>query len=350
MTDPIDNVTEMLFERGVLVDLHIGRPTFQRKLRQSDLLIEGLDEHVLYLGHKKLLPKEALEKLITLDGKARTALADKSLAFPISGARFVRRETLSDVLRSLHEVRVEWQAAITALVTQYPEFKTKQLEQLRKQAEKLVATELQKYQAGTDVYVEKAAQLGLWLEQQGAANLAMYPPAEELFGLFPLHWRMFKVQAAGVSEMDEVAHEQFKMAQEQLKGDLRKWVKQAGAEMHKALGEAALNAKNLLEKNGKLDPRSLRPLFNAFETFNAVDFTGTSDFHTVIEQIKQRFGVRNLAGNMDYEQTSAAVQGSVESFKELLTSVSNLAEEEIAAKAGMVALSKAGEFSRVIEL
>lgn len=350
MADPIDKVTEMLFERGTLVDLHIGRPTFQRKLRQNDLLIEGLDEHVLKFGHKKLLPKEALEKLITLDGKARTALADKSLSFPVSGARFVRRESLPGVLQSLHAIRVEWQAAISALVEQYPEFKTKQIEQLHKQAEKLIATELQKYTPGSAVFIEKEAKLALWLEQQDHANTEMYPPAEELFGLFPLHWRMFKVQASGVTEMDELAHEQFQMAQEQLKEDLRRWVKQAGAEMHKTLGEAALNAKNLLVKNGKLDPRSLRPLFNAFETFNAVDFTGTSDFRTVIEQIKQRFGVTDLFGNVDYEQTSAAVQSSIAAFTELISSVSNLAEEEVASKAGIKALSKAGEFSRVIEL
>jgi hypothetical protein len=347
----LDNVTEMIFERGTLVDIHVGKPTFQRRLRQNDLLIEGLNEDVLHLGHKKLLPKKALEDLNTLEGRARNGLASRSLTFPVSGARFVRREALSEVLASLQSIKVQWQSKVEELVQEYPALKAKQLEEFEKQAKALVKTELEKIAtASEDIKAARKARYELWLEQQKTTNLNLYPAVNTLASLFPFTWRMFKVSAVGMNETNELEHQQFMAAQNQLKADLQLWVRSATAEMHRTLGEAALNAKQLLEKNGKLDPRNLRPLFNAFDTFSSVDFTGASSFHQVIEQIKNRFGARDLAGNIDYEQTSLSVASSTAAFNELLTSVANLAELEVAEKAGVATITKVGEFSRVLEL
>lgn len=333
------------------MDLFIGKPTFQRKLRPNDVLLEGIDESVLYLGHKKLLPRKALEDLVTLEGRARRALADRSLEFPISGARFVQYTALADVLRILQALKGEWDTAVSELIRDYPDLRTEQLSHLDQQAETLVRNELAKLPGEERALKQK--ELDHWLEIQKNLNRSLYPRTEDLQGMFHFQWRLFRISAMQtVEEMSGIKQEELIQARDALQRDLQRWVRQASIEMHRTLGEAALNAKNLLEKNGKLNPRNLKPLFDAFETFRAIDFTGSSTFQDVITRIRTQFGVVSTNGAVDFEQTAANVNdvNSLEGFRQLLNQVSDLAQDNVAEEAGIAALSQAGGFRRLVEV
>lgn len=342
---------DLLFNRGTLMDLFIGKPTFQKKLRPNDVLLEGIDESVLYLGHKKLLPRKALEELVTIEGKARRALADRSLEFPISGARFVQYSSLAEVIRSLQDLKLEWDSAVASLIHDYPDLRNEQLFQLDQQAETLVRNELTKL-PGTE-RATKEKELTDWLVIQKNINRSLYPKTEDLSGMFKFAWRMFRISAmTGMEEVNGIQQEELIQAREAIQRELQRWVRQAAAEMHKVLGEAALNASNLLEKNGKLTPRNLKPLFDAFETFKAVDFTGSSTFQEVITQIRTRFGVVGTDGSVDFEQTASMVndRNAMDGFRSLLSQVSELAQDDVADSAGVKAVSHIGEYKRLIEI
>lgn len=346
-----DQVAEALFDRGTLMDLYIGKPTFQKKLKPNDVLLEGIDEDVLYLGHKKLLPPKATENLVKLEGQARTALASRSLPFPLSGARFVYYQALPGVLKRLQALKAQWDAAVDTLVQEYPALKEQQLVELDKQAQTLYQVEIKKI-SGIDRDAAEA-KLDSWLANQRQINRGLYPVVEKVKEMFHFDWRVFKINALeGTEEMSTLEQEDLQNAQQQLKNDLQKWVQQASVEMHKTLGEAAANAARLLEKNEKLDPRNLKPLFEAFETFKAIDFTGSSNFHSVIEGIKQRFGRMKPDGTFDMEITSQSLkdnpQGQQE-FKSLLTSLGRLATDEVAEKAGIDSISTSG-LKRLVEV
>lgn len=356
MAQETEQVVELLFNRGTLMDLYIGKPTFQRKLRPNDVLLEGIDESVLYLGHKKLLPKKAMEKLITLEGQGRTALANRSIPFPLSGARFVYYNALKDVLTSLSVVKEEWNRAVEELHEEYPRLKEEQLSQLEHQAQRLYNQEMEKLYGlapTTPEFIEKKNRLDSWLEQQKSINRSLYPSVEEVKGLFHFDWRMFKVSGlTGGEVMSTLDTQELLRAQQQVRQDLEQWVRQASVEMHKTLGEAAANAKRLLEKNDKLNPRNIKPLFDAFETFKAIDFTGSSTFQATIDRIKSTFGRKRPDGTVDMELTNDAIHGShhgLTEFKALLGSLSTLAVDDVAEQAGIRALS-AGEFRRVVEV
>jgi hypothetical protein len=347
---PEEQIAEALFDRGILMDLYIGRPTFQKKLKADDVLLEGIDENVLYLGHKKLLPHVATEKLVKLEGQARTALAGRSIPFPISGARFVYYQALPGVLKKLKELKDAWNGAVEDLLKEYPALKEQQLVELDKQAQALYQSEL------TKVGVNRAtreAELNEWLAAQRQINRELYPDVSKVRDTFHFDWRIFKTNAPqGNEEMSTLEQEDLLKAQKQIKEDLQKWVQAASAEMHKTLGQAAANAAKLLEKNNKLDTRNLKPLFEAFENFKAVDFTGASSFHQVVENIKQRFGQKRPDGSYDMELTSKSLKdnpnGQVE-FKKLLEGLSGLAVDEVAEKAGILAI-EVGGFKRMVEL
>ena len=346
-----DEIAEALFDRGTLMDLYIGKPTFQKKLRPNDVLLEDIDENVLYLGHKKLLPPKATEQLVKLEGQARTALASRSLPFPLSGARFVYYQALPPVMARLRQVQEQWDIAVNELVKEYPNLKEQQLVELDKQAQALHQAELQKVSGIDRAAIE--AKLGEWLQQQRAINRELYPPVEKVKEMFHFSWRMFKISALeGVEEMSTLEQADLQNAQQQLKEDLQKWVQQASVEMHKTLGEAAANAAKLLQKNDKLDPRNLKPLFEAFETFKAIDFTGASSFHSAVESIKARFGRKRPDGTYDMELTSADLKNNpqgMQEFKGLLDNLGKLATDEVAEQAGIATIN-IGVFKRLVEI
>lgn len=346
--------TEILFNRGTLLDLYIGRPTFQRKLRPSSLLLaDVIDETALQLGNKRLMPKKALERHVTLEGKARTALADRSLEFPISGARFVTYNALPGLLRRLQDLKGQWQAATDTFVKDYHELRDQQLIVLDDQTEMLMRKQLE--MIPKEEVASRSTELLEWQDAERAATRELYPPAHEIPSSFRFSWRMFKVSAleggagtAGILDPDEL-----EQAQRQMRADLQQWVSTAIVEAHKALGETAKQARELFEKQNKLNPKNLRPLFEAFETFNAIDFTGRSDWRKQIEEAKSKFIQRDAEGNIDMEKTASAINSThhaSDEFKKLLSSIGTLAVEQTAQAAGLASLTKVGEFKRLIEV
>jgi hypothetical protein len=343
---------DILFDKGTLMDLYIGRWAGIKKMRPHELLLDQIDEEAFYLGHKKLLPKEAMEKLVTLEGKARTALSKRSIDFPVGGARFVYYKALPEVIALLNELKKEWETAVEDLVQEYPALKEKQLTLLDKQIDVIAKEELKKAenQEEHETLYEK---LESWKVEQKAVNRQLYPTADVLKTKFPFDWRMFKISALqGIEQMSTLQAEDLLAAQNKLREDLQKWVKEAATAMHLALGEAAARAKDMLEKQGKLNPKNLKPLFEAFETFKAIDFTGQSNFQTVIDDIKSKYGVKKNE-KIDYELTAGSLNYDDQAKKELsslLSSLGKLAAEDAAELAGLEAIGKVGEFKRFVDL
>lgn len=341
-------LTEELFARGALMGLHIGRWTAVKKMSANDMLMKEVDTDAIYLGHKKLLPKKATEKLVELEGKARVALSSRSMEFPIAGARFVTYSAMAGIVSHLQQIKVQWEQEVNELATQYPALRATQLALLETQARAFTNEELKKVPYGTDEYKSKHAELEVWMKNQKALNEGYYPTEQQLRAKFSFTWRLFQISAlTGINELDaaEVA-----AAQDRLRADLNEWVRAAAASMHQTLGEAAANAKNLLEKNGKLTPRNLKPLFESFESFLSVDFTGKSTFRDTIETIKSKFLNKNPDGTYNLEAMADGLDDvhSKAEFDGLLSRMSTLAVESTAAEAGVSSLQE--EFGRVLDL
>lgn len=344
MSEVQNNLTNTLFKHGTLFDLDVGRWAGIKQMNEDDLLLKEVDKEVVYLGHKKLVPKEAMQRLVRLEGAARAAVNRRSIEFPIPGIRFVPLSALPDLIEELEETRVQFESAVTVFINGYQDMKERQLRKLAEQATSLAFLEVQKLPR--DQWDQKAKELNEWVKLQKLKNESFYPPVDKIRQKFRLGWRLFKLSEH--SELDALDSERSRLlaaGQKQLQDDMGKWVRDATAALHKTLGESAKNAKELLEKHGKLSPRSLAPLFQAFETFKAMDFTGSSQFRETISKLEDQFS-RKEDGSIDYVATA----DSSSNMKALLETIADLAVDEIADKAGLVAIQKSGEFSRVVEI
>jgi hypothetical protein len=342
-----EGLTRALFDRGTLVHLYVGRWTGNKKMHERDLLIDTVDPSTMYIGHKKLLPKAAQEKLQWLEGQARSFLSGRSLPFPIGGARFAYFKALPEILVRFKQYKLEWDAAVNELVEGYPRFMEEQLRKLDEQAHALAEAELEK----TAVEKRRDRRLALreWEEAQSRQNRELYPVVTELRARFTFEWRMFRVGTVEGDQLRFLDADEIRNERNRLSQDLNRWVTEATSQMHQELGAAAAQAKRLLEENGKLNPKNLKPLFDAFETFQAVNFAGNSQFQAIIEQVRGRYLVRDGGGNNDYRMSAESVNGSTAEMKKLLTTLSTLAVDDVAKEAGLQVV-RTGEFQRYIEL
>ena len=88
-----NNLLPVLTREGVLIKVSIHFWRGCKKLKPEDIGLDGsnLSERLISLGHKRLLPREALERLTLLEGRAH-ALIDAT-TFPFDDAS--RSEMLS---------------------------------------------------------------------------------------------------------------------------------------------------------------------------------------------------------------------------------------------------------------
>ena len=340
-----EHVINALWSQGVLFELTVNKSQFQKKNRPQDTgLDEDLDPGVMTPGSKKLLPPHAIKRLSNIEANARAILRNRSMEFPLSGARFVYYRTLGTLTAALEEIKKEWDAAVLDITANYEALKKEQIAALDAQALKI---------AGSTLKNASESDRQAWLEEQYLYNKSIFPPLDEVKDRFGFGWRMYKVNAVdGLSTMGAVEQEAVLEAQKKLQQEMKAWVKEASAALHKKLGEAAAHTAEMLKKQGKLNPKNLKPLFDAFEEFKAVDFTGSSDFRDKIDKITKGFLVTK-DGQADMATTAASVnntEAGMAAFKQVLGEISALAVDAVAEEAGMKSLTKVGEFKRMVEI
>lgn len=345
-----ENIEDVLFKQGILFDLDIGRWAAHKKLDKDDLFLQQINPNAFHLGHKKLMPKESIEKIQKIESAARSALMVCSADFPIAGARFVRYPVLENLQNKLLDLKGKYHEEVEQFLKNYPELRMKQMEVLNEQADILADDRLARLESvnlDADKKTEAIDAINDWRERQYKKNMDAFPSEEKLQEKFRFEWRLFKVSAA--DSLTTVSPEQALEAHKKLQGDLQEWIQETAVLMHKALGEAAAHANELLKKQGKLNPKNLKPLFDAFETFKALDF-GKSDITTVLDELKQKYAFLS-DGKIDFDKSATGInstESAKEGLKSVLDSLSQLAIEEIAEEQGQKAVSNLAQYGRVV--
>jgi len=350
MANESGSLENVIFQHGTLFDLDIGRWAAQKRMRANDLLMDGHAVDAFKMGHKRLLPEKADQPIKEIESRARSYLMNRSTPFPIGGGRFVARHILPEVLERLREMQGDYARAVGELVENYDHLREHQIAVLdnaeyRVSVEKVNAT-------APDQREAVQQELAGWLQQKYAEHRSAYPTRDDLRSRFRFEWRMFNIEpSSGIQGATTEQQEEMIRARESLRQEMNEWVRQATAEMHRTLGEAAMNAHDLLVRNGKLNPKNLKPLFEAFEAFRAMDFTGASEFQAVVDRARAAF-VMNPDGTVDYKHSSEefADEAHRDSFRNLLTEMGRLSQEAVAEEAGIKAIQRSGSFARVVDI
>src|SRR5512137_1006879 len=116
-----NHLLDALTREGVLINVSVRYWRATRKLNPEDLGLDpdNVTERLISLGHKKLLPREALERFALVEGRAHTLIEASTFPFLNGLGHFLPNTKLEEVTRRLKELEVEFEVARQSFLNQY---------------------------------------------------------------------------------------------------------------------------------------------------------------------------------------------------------------------------------------
>jgi len=135
-----NNLLSVLTREGVLLKVSISFWRGCKKLMPEDIGLdpENVSDRLISLGHKRLLPKEAVAKLSLIEGRAHALVEANTFPFLNGVAHFLPNARLNEVLTKLKELETEFWEAKQEFIQKYAELRDSAAEEWRTMAEKLV--------------------------------------------------------------------------------------------------------------------------------------------------------------------------------------------------------------------
>ena len=111
---------EALTREGVLISASVRYPRFTKRLKPEDLGLadDEVNQRLISLGHKKLLPRDALASLSLVESRVHALVERSSFAF-LGVARFLPNAKLDDVQQGLEALNMEFNAARRVFLDEY---------------------------------------------------------------------------------------------------------------------------------------------------------------------------------------------------------------------------------------
>jgi hypothetical protein len=136
---PNDSLLNVLTREGVLISVSVRYWRGSKKLKAEDLGLnpDDVSDRLISLGHKRLLPKDALSDLALVEGRAHAFIEANTFPFLNGLAHFVPNPKLEEVTNKLHQLETEFWQAKEKFLNGYREHREAAVEEWRAMAKKL---------------------------------------------------------------------------------------------------------------------------------------------------------------------------------------------------------------------
>jgi hypothetical protein len=139
MNEPHPDLLHLLTREGVLIHVSVRYPRFHKKLKPADLGLapDQVSERFMSLGHKRLLPREALAHLALVESRTH-ALVDQS-SFPFLGGigHFLPNGKLEITQSKLEDLRRDFEQARDRFLAEYGQHRREALDEWRQLARQI---------------------------------------------------------------------------------------------------------------------------------------------------------------------------------------------------------------------
>ena len=134
-----NQLMDVLTREGVLINVSVRYWRAAKKLKPEDLGLDPDDvtERLISLGHKKLLPREALATFALIEGRAHALVEAGTFPFLNGIARFLPNSKLAEVTHKLEALEQEFTAAKGEFCERYGRLRSDALREWHAAAGKL---------------------------------------------------------------------------------------------------------------------------------------------------------------------------------------------------------------------
>jgi hypothetical protein len=302
---------------GVLVSASVRYPRFTKRLKPEDLGLESDDvnERLISLGHKKLLPRDALAGLALVESRVHALVERSSFAFLGGLARFLPNSKLDDVQQGLEGLKEEFEAARQKFLDEYAGHRIEALAEWEQSASQLAA----------DPVTFMAAIRGA------------FPDAIEVGAKFGFDVHLFQVRAperVTAQLVKFVDQQQFIQARNkaardaalQMKASVETFVRDAVATMREQTATLCQEMLGAMQ-DGKMGvhQKTLNRLVNFIDEFKKLNFAGDGEMERLLDEARTQLLSKTAEEYRDDKLARVRLQDGI---RQLADAAMNLAKED----------------------
>ncbi|MBI3852723.1 MAG: hypothetical protein HY298_20915 [Verrucomicrobia bacterium] len=298
-----NQLLDVLTREGVLMNVSVRYWRATKKLNAEDL---GLDpdkvtDRLISLGHKKLLPKEALEGFALVESRAHALVEASTFPFLKGLSRFLPNPKLPEVLDKINRLAGEFARAKADFLARYAE--------MRQQA--------------SAEWLAAARQLVSDPERLVAAIEASFPEPARMEKFFEFSTQLFQIRvpegldlalvsAGEQQEIIRVREQAAQAAASQIHREVEAFVADCVGSLR---AQTAQLCEEMLEsmRSGKtgLHQKTLNRLVRFIDEFKQLNFAGDRQMEAELERVRQEFLQRTAADYRDSESARARLQAGL---------------------------------------
>jgi hypothetical protein len=320
---------DVLTREGVLINVSVRYWRGCKKLRPEDLGLNAQDvsDRLISLGHKRLLPKNAIADLSLIEGRAHALIEANTFPFLNGLGHFLPNPKLDEVTSALRELETEFWQAKESFVAHYAGSREDALREWRAAAEKLVADPERLVGA-------IAGAFPVSLEKHFGFDVALFQIA------VPEQIHADLVTFAEQREVIEARQKAAQSASAKIRGDVETFVTECVASLRE---QTATLCEEMLQSisSGKTEgvhQRTLNRLIRFIEQFKQLNFANDTEMEQQLEKVREEL----------LSRTAAEYRDSARAQRKLRQGLSDLADKarELARADATELVQRFGEVGR----
>ncbi len=315
------DLLSILTREGVLINASVRYPRFHKKLSPADLGLspDQVSERLMSLGHKRLLPKEALASLALVESRTH-ALIEKN-TFPFLGGigHFLPNAKLVEVQEGLNEQSHNFRESRDRFLDDYRELRSRALDEWRDATRQIAKT----YEEGERLFSQIQCS---------------FPHREQLERRFSFDVHLFQIavpeslgmELVSFAEQQEVRlarHEAAASAARQIRDGVEGFVGECVVELRHQTAQLCDEMLASM-RSGKTDgvhQKTLNRLVKFIDDFKQLNFAGDKEMEQQLDRVRSELLGRNAE---DYRNSLTATRSLEAGLSQLRDQARELASQD----------------------
>lgn len=307
---------DALTQRGVLVNVSVRYWRAQKKLNPEDLGLarDRVNERLISLGHKRLVPKESLKRLALLEGRAHALVEENTFPFLGGVAHYLPNEKLEEVTARLHTLQAEFEAETQAFIAGYGRLRETALQEWR----------------------DAALQLGVEPRRLVATVEQAFPPADRMPRSFAFEVRLFSIAVPDVPqtqlvdmgtqrELMAARREAAEQARREIEASCNRFVGDCVTELRRQTAELCSEMLASIDARGDVHQKTLNRLQRFIERFGSLNFANDLEMQRELDHARAELLSRSAE---EYRGNGAAELTLVQGLERLRAKARELAGQD----------------------
>jgi hypothetical protein len=302
--------------KGVLVNVSVRYWRARKKLNPEDLGLSSdqVNQRLISLGHKRLLPKDCLQSLALIESRAHALVEGSTFPFLNGVARYLPNERLVEVNARLNELGSQFRHEQQEFLCKYPTYRENALREWEQTARELV---------------DDPSRLLAVIEDA-------FPPVSLMDRHYGFHVSMFQVAVPDVPKAElvetgvqlELAEARAKAAREargRIEQSCEEFIRDCTAELRGQTAKLCTEMLATIDGTGSVHQKTLNRLIRFVDHFRQLNFMDDQEMEQQLEGVRSELLLRTAG---EYRDSISARRQLVRGLEALRDRAGELARED----------------------